>query len=231
MCSAVCPLLPLVALWGFSVPIMVQSDVNTVGISHWNTKCCTAREVWISFSIRSSEACARIRVQFKQKRITSHAARKREKESSSSVPLFVSDSTLKMFSKELKDFQRSMSFSNMVCSFTSTSTWNPHDSLNNKLTWLFFRHYHRVWCWQMGKLWCVPRGTTMCTYYPVCVICFSCGCLWPHTDLHVSLPSVIFTPSRTAGGRTHWWVTMMPSVKCVGSMTGCTRRPGIPPSR
>lgn len=51
------------------------------------------------------------------------------------------------------------------------------------------------------------------------------------TDPHVSLPSVISTPSHTAGGRTHWWVMMMPSVRCVGLMTGCTRRPGIPPSR
>lgn len=57
------------------------------------------------------------------------------------------------------------------------------------------------------------------------------GCSWLHTDLHVSLPSVISTPSHTAGGRTLWWVTMMQSVKCVGLTSGCTRRPGIPQSR
>lgn len=43
--------------------------------------------------------------------------------------------------------------------------------------------------------------------------------------------AVISTLSRTAGGRTLWWVTTTPSVRCAGLRIGSTRRPGTPPSR
>lgn len=67
-----------------------------------------------------------------------------------------------MFSKELKDFQRSMSFSNMV---SSCIIIFYHLFLcSNPLSLPHFRPYHHVWCWQMVKLWCALHGTTMCMY-------------------------------------------------------------------
>lgn len=69
-----------------------------------------------------------------------------------------------MFSKELKDFQRSMSFSNMVSSCIIIIFFPLLFLCSNPLSRPRFRLYRHVWCWQMVKLWCVLHGTTMCMY-------------------------------------------------------------------
>jgi len=80
---------------------------------------------------------------------------------------FLPDTTLKMFSKELKDFQRSMSFSNMVCSciYLPLRRLSRRGELPlNCKPLCRSRRCHRVWCWRTVKRQCALPGTTMCAY-------------------------------------------------------------------
>uniref|UniRef100_A0AAQ4Q9K7 Neutral sphingomyelinase (N-SMase) activation associated factor n=1 Tax=Gasterosteus aculeatus aculeatus TaxID=481459 RepID=A0AAQ4Q9K7_GASAC len=98
-----------------------------------------------------------------------------------SVSLFIPDTTLKMFSKELKDFQRSMSFSNMALSSclmladgktVVCSSWDNHvyvrrqdtlmghDDAVSKMCWFDDRLYTASWD-STVKVWqCASDGSS-----------------------------------------------------------------------